>query len=75
MHGEPSPSASLSGKSWSPDKETPEEGAGSPYSKASKHILAAYKVKRGRKEVGSSLMVFNLLITIQPSLGKKHMRT
>ena len=36
LQGEPPPSPSLSGKSWSPDKETPEEGACSPYINALK---------------------------------------
>ena len=34
LQGEPPPSPSLSSKSWSPHKETPEEGTCSPYSNA-----------------------------------------
>ena len=35
----------------------------------SSNRLTAYNVKRGREEVGGSLLVFNLLKTNQPSLG------
>ena len=37
--------------------------------------LTAYKVKRGCKEVASSLMLFNLLKIIQLFRSKKHVRT
>ena len=37
--------------------------------------LTAYKINRGREEVGSYLMVLNILQNIQQALGKKHMKT
>ena len=76
------PIPSLSGTSWSPHKENPDEGAWSVYCddfekrvfSLKSNTFTAFKVKH-EKEVPNILMVFNLLKIIHPFQVKKHLRT